>query len=103
MLSRLDSEDDQENEKLQHFHGKTDTSDSVDGHNDSTKTEEPNTSQLSQTECKYSKGETKSARILHAIVAILSFPPFRFPLLASQWQTAKSGMYLREPSHFCPK
>ncbi|XP_042247504.1 protein Wiz isoform X2 [Thunnus maccoyii] len=50
---RLDSEDDQEPEKLQHFRCKTDSPTPVEGRNDdneSTKTEEPNTSRLGPTE-----------------------------------------------------
>lgn len=49
---RLDSEDDQEPEKLQHL---TDSPTPVEGHGDnnvSTKTEEPDTSQLDPTDCK---------------------------------------------------
>ncbi|XP_072225726.1 protein Wiz [Leuresthes tenuis] len=49
---RLDSEDDQEPGKL-HFHSEIDTSAPAEGHsdnNESTKTEEPNPSQLGQTE-----------------------------------------------------
>ncbi|XP_069005469.1 protein Wiz isoform X2 [Embiotoca jacksoni] len=46
---RIDCEDDQEPEKLQHFHTKTDTFTPVEGHNESTKTEKPNTSQIGQT------------------------------------------------------
>ncbi|XP_033501062.2 protein Wiz isoform X1 [Epinephelus lanceolatus] len=57
---RLDSEDDQEPEKLQHLHNKTDSSPPAEGLSDnnnteSTKTEEPNTSQLGQTELADSK------------------------------------------------
>lgn len=63
LLSRLDSEDDQEPEKLQHFHDKTDTAAPAEGHNDSTKAEEPNTSQLGQTECKRHMEEDKSVRM----------------------------------------
>ncbi|XP_074511738.1 protein Wiz isoform X2 [Sebastes fasciatus] len=50
---RLDSEDDREPEKLQHLHSKTDSSPAVEGHddnNESTKTGEPNTSQLGPTD-----------------------------------------------------
>lgn len=56
LLSRLDSEDDQETEKLQRLHSKTASRTPEEGPNDnneSTKTEEPNTSQLGPTECKY--------------------------------------------------
>lgn len=52
MASRLDSEDDQ----VPYFHSKTGMSTPAEGHsdnNESTKTEEPNTSQPGQTECKY--------------------------------------------------
>ncbi|KAM9346173.1 protein Wiz [Symphorus nematophorus] len=55
---RLDSEDDQEPEKLQPLHSKTDSPNPVEGHNDnneSTKTEEPNSSQLGPTELADSK------------------------------------------------
>lgn len=55
MLSRLDGEGDQEPDKLQHLHSKTDSPTPVEGqdhNNESTKTEEPNTSQLGPTECK---------------------------------------------------
>lgn len=61
MVSRLDSEDDQVPDKLQHFRSKTDTPTPAEGHgdnNESTKTEEPNTSQPGQTECKYHTEET---------------------------------------------
>lgn len=64
MPSRLDSEDDQEPEKLQHLQSKSDSSPPVEGHddnNESTKTDEPNTSQLGPTECEHHKDETKSA------------------------------------------
>uniref|UniRef100_UPI0037E78CED protein Wiz n=1 Tax=Semicossyphus pulcher TaxID=241346 RepID=UPI0037E78CED len=50
---RLESEDDQEPEKWQLFHSETDSPAPVEGHNnnnESTKTEEPNTSQLGPTE-----------------------------------------------------
>ncbi|XP_030591337.1 protein Wiz isoform X2 [Archocentrus centrarchus] len=61
---RLDSEDDQEPDKLQHFHSKTDTPTPTpaptpaEGHsdnNESTKSEEPNMSQPGQTELADSK------------------------------------------------
>uniref|UniRef100_A0A3Q1F0D1 WIZ zinc finger b n=2 Tax=Acanthochromis polyacanthus TaxID=80966 RepID=A0A3Q1F0D1_9TELE len=55
---RLDCEDNQEPEKLQHFHSKTVTSSPVEGHtddNESTKTEEPKTSQIGQPELADSK------------------------------------------------
>ncbi|GAA6215463.1 protein Wiz-like isoform X1 [Lates japonicus] len=55
---RLDSEDNQEPEKVQHLHSKTDTSTPVEGHddnNESTKTEEPNTSKLGPAELADSK------------------------------------------------
>ncbi|XP_027141211.1 protein Wiz isoform X2 [Larimichthys crocea] len=55
---RLDSEDDQEPGNLQHLHSKTDSPTPVEGHNnnnESTKTEEPNTSQLGPTELADSK------------------------------------------------
>ncbi|XP_018554168.1 protein Wiz isoform X2 [Lates calcarifer] len=55
---RLDSEDNQEREKVQHLHSKTDTSTPVEGHddnNESTKTEEPNTSKLGPAELADSK------------------------------------------------
>ncbi|XP_041832877.1 protein Wiz isoform X2 [Melanotaenia boesemani] len=55
---RLGDEDDQEPENLQPFHSETDTSAPVGGPGDnteSTKTEEPNTSQLGQTELADSK------------------------------------------------
>ncbi|XP_051243251.1 protein Wiz isoform X2 [Dicentrarchus labrax] len=55
---RLDSEDDQEPEKVQHLHGEPDSPAPVDEHsdnNESTKTEEPNTSQLGPTELADSK------------------------------------------------
>ncbi len=102
MLSRHDSEDDQEPEKQQHLHSKTVSPTPVEGHGDnaeSTKTEEPNTSQLGPTECKHHKDETKSA------CSLLLKAPFihNSSVFSSQWQTAKSGMYLRELSCFCPK
>ena len=83
MLSRLDSEE--EPEKLQHLHSKTDSPTPVEGHNDnneSTKTEEPNTSQLGPTECKYHKEETKSACTLDIFLFILRLLPFITPLFS---------------------
>ncbi|XP_073350182.1 protein Wiz [Pagrus major] len=54
---RLDSEDDPEPEKLQHLHSKTDSPTPVEGpdNNESTKTQEPNTSQPGPTELSDSK------------------------------------------------
>ncbi|XP_042076206.1 protein Wiz isoform X2 [Haplochromis burtoni] len=55
---RLDREDDQVPDKMQHFHSKTGMSTPAEGHsdnNESTKTEEPNTSQPGQTELADSK------------------------------------------------
>lgn len=99
MLSRLDSEDDREPEKLQHLHSKTDSSPAVEGHddnNESTKTGEPNTSQLGPTDCEYHKEDTKSACTRYLSIHNSS-------VFSSQWQTATCGMYLRELSCFCPK
>lgn len=77
MLPRLDSEDGQEPEKQQHLHSKTVSPTPVEGHDDnnteSTKTEEPNTSQLGPTECKHHKDETKSACSLDIFLFIFSF------------------------------
>ncbi|XP_029292873.1 protein Wiz isoform X2 [Cottoperca gobio] len=53
---RLHSENDQEPEKVQHLHSKTDSSTPAEGHNnDSTKAEEPNTSQFGPTDLADSK------------------------------------------------
>uniref|UniRef100_A0A3B5B1Z9 Protein Wiz-like n=1 Tax=Stegastes partitus TaxID=144197 RepID=A0A3B5B1Z9_9TELE len=55
---RPDCEDDRVPEKMQHFHSRTETSSPVEGHkdnNESTKKEEPKTSQLGQTELADSK------------------------------------------------
>lgn len=55
MLSRLDCEDDQEPEKLQPLKSKTTLPVNAEADsdcNDTTKTEEPNTSQLEPAECK---------------------------------------------------
>lgn len=85
MLSRLDSEDDQEPGNLQHLHSKTDSPTPVEGHNnnnESTKTEEPNTSQLGPTECKHHKEETKSASTLNIFLFILRLPPFIVPVFS---------------------
>lgn len=55
MLFRLQSEEHQNSEKLQCLHIKTDSLAPLEGNdpdNESTKTEEPNTSQVDSTECK---------------------------------------------------
>lgn len=86
MLSRLDSEDDQEPEKQQHSRSKTVSPTPVEGHNDnnteSTKTEEPNTSQLGPAECKHHKDETKSACSLAIFLFILRLLSFIIPLFS---------------------
>lgn len=66
-LSRLDSEEDEELEKLQLLQSKTDPSTSVEGNDDdnsnkeSTNTEEPNTSQLGPSKCEYHPEEITCA------------------------------------------
>lgn len=55
MLHRFDSEDEHEPEKL-HLQSQTNPCTPVEGqHNESTKTEEPNTSQPGPTQCKSGK------------------------------------------------
>lgn len=85
VLSRLDSEDDQESEKLQHLHRKTDSPTPVEGHDDndeSTTAQEPNASQLGPTECKYHKEETRSACTLDIFLFILRLLSFIIPLFS---------------------
>lgn len=73
---RLDSEEDREPDKWQLLHSKTDSPAPVEGHhynnNESTKTDEPNTSQPGPTDCKSHKEERKSACIFLCIFRLLS-------------------------------
>lgn len=57
---RPDSEDDPEREKVQHFHADVPEEEHSDN-NESRATEEPNTCELGQKECKYRTEETKPA------------------------------------------
>lgn len=61
LLSRLDGEDDREPGEVQHSHTEPDSSPPVEGHGDnnaSTKADEPNASQPSQTDCERHMEET---------------------------------------------
>uniref|UniRef100_A0A3Q3GRG2 Protein Wiz-like n=1 Tax=Labrus bergylta TaxID=56723 RepID=A0A3Q3GRG2_9LABR len=102
MVSRLDSEEDQESDKWPLLHSEADSPAPVEGHNntknnnnnddESTKTDEPNTSQRCQTECKNHTEETEPASALDIfwfIFRLLFIDPLILPFFLSSVSDGK--------------